>query len=233
MGQLMPLYCQKTNNEKILKNLEQAIQDGYWVQLLPPYGDKELIATNFLPKGSGVVVASGGSSGGRQYCLQPSIHLDQSAADTGDWLQKEGIVPQNCLIFNPLPLYHVSGLMPWWRSKCWGAEHVPVSQLLHFVYDQINTLLSKFNTQPIRAKREENKQMDCKAFLNVLSIYEKLQLLTSTPQTIKDNKQEIEKISNDIQMYSTFDGISRKSCENMNQSIINEKVQATQSSLGR
>ncbi len=123
----MPLYCQKTDNEKILENLEQAIQEGYWVQLLPPYGDNELIATDFLPKGSGVVVASGGSSGGRQYCLQPSIHLDQSAADTGDWLQQEGIVPKNCLIFNPLPIHHVSGLMPWWRSKCWGAAHISVS----------------------------------------------------------------------------------------------------------
>ena len=75
--------------------------------------------------------------------------------------------------------------------------------------------------------------MDCKTFLNVLTSYEKLKLLTSTPQMIKDNKQEIEKISNDIQMYSTFDDISRKSCEIMDQSILNEKLQATESSLGR
>lgn len=75
--------------------------------------------------------------------------------------------------------------------------------------------------------------MDCKTFLDVLSSYEKLQSLTTTPKMIKDNKQEIEKISNEIQMYSTYDSISQTSCEKLDQTAIKQKVQSAKSSLGK
>ena len=31
--------------------------------------------------------------------------------------------PASTLLLNPLPLAHVSGLMPCWRARCWGAGH--------------------------------------------------------------------------------------------------------------
>jgi O-succinylbenzoic acid--CoA ligase len=34
-----------------------------------------------------------------------------------------GLDPAATLLLNPLPLAHVSGLMPWWRARCWGAGH--------------------------------------------------------------------------------------------------------------
>ena len=78
--------------------------------------------------------------------------------------------------------------------------------------------------------------MDCHTFLKVLDLYEQLQNLTKSPQMIASNHQKIEKLSNDIQMYSTFDGISKESCQSLDSSVletINQKVEATESSLGK
>ena len=112
---------------------------GGWVQLDGAAASPKVPVT-LLPDGPGVVISSGGSSGGRRRCLQPLIHLDRSAAATGTWLGSIGIDPSTCLVLNPLPMHHVSGLMPWWRSRCWGSTHVPLtpnllkqpSQLLAF-----------------------------------------------------------------------------------------------------
>jgi o-succinylbenzoate---CoA ligase len=73
--------------------------------------------------GPGVVLGSGGSSGGRRWCLQPLAHLQASATATGQWLGRLGLDPAACLHLNPLPLHHVSGLLPWVRAQQWGAAH--------------------------------------------------------------------------------------------------------------
>ena len=73
--------------------------------------------------GAAVLLGSGGSSGGRRWCLQPLAHLEASAAATAGWLRGQGIEPAACLHLNPLPLHHVSGLLPWLRARCWGASH--------------------------------------------------------------------------------------------------------------
>ena len=124
MSERLLLRCDPGALETCAQKLGSALQRGAWVQLQAPAGDQALIPASLLPDGPGVVLASGGSSGGRKHCLQPSDHLDQSAAATGEWLRRQGLSPHQCLILNPLPLHHVSGLMPWWRSRCWGAEHV-------------------------------------------------------------------------------------------------------------
>jgi len=71
--------------------------------------------------GPAVLLGSGGSSGGRRWCLQPLSHLQRAAEATGLWLQAIGLDPARCELFNPLPLHHVSGLMPLVRARCWGA----------------------------------------------------------------------------------------------------------------
>lgn len=77
--------------------------------------------------GPGVVLGSGGSRGGggagRRWCLLPLDRLQASAAATGQWLEGLGIDPAACLHLNPLPLHHVSGLLPWLRARQWGAAH--------------------------------------------------------------------------------------------------------------
>ena len=103
-----------------LERLEQGLAAGQWVSLAP---EADAAPFDQLPQGPGVVVRSGGSSGGSRCCAQPSLHLDRSAAATAHWLMGIGVDPASTLLLNPLPLAHVSGLMPWWRSRCWGAGH--------------------------------------------------------------------------------------------------------------
>ena len=100
--------------------LLQGFRDGRWMLLK----GAEALPQQLLPPGPGVLVSSGGSTGGRRICLQPLEHLDQSAAATAHWLHGLGLDPGEVLICNPLPMHHVSGLMPWWRSRCWGVPHL-------------------------------------------------------------------------------------------------------------
>jgi O-succinylbenzoic acid--CoA ligase len=74
------------------------------------------------PWGPAVVLGSGGSSSRRRWCLQPLAHLEASARATASWLEEQGIDPGRCLHLNPLPLAHVSGLLPLVRCRVWGAE---------------------------------------------------------------------------------------------------------------
>ena len=108
--------------------LLRGLDRGGWLPLSPPGQTQPMVPESLLPEGDGVLVASGGSSGGRQVCLQPWSHLDQSAAATASWLRGIGLEPSETLLLNPLPLHHVSGLMPWWRSRCWGAWHQMLSK---------------------------------------------------------------------------------------------------------
>ena len=106
------------------ERLEQGLAAGQWVPLSP---EAEAAPIDQLPPGPGVLVRSGGSSGGSRCCAQPSLHLDRSAAATAHWLTGIGLEPASTLLLNPLPHTHVSGLMPWWRAGCWGAGHQPLA----------------------------------------------------------------------------------------------------------
>ncbi len=123
MNKILNLECDARHAESCSRKLALAIEKNTWVQLLPKQGEQKVIPNNLIPRGGGVVISSGGSCGGPHQCLHPSTNLDQSAIATGHWLQKQGFNPKDSVIFNPLPLSHVSGLMPWWRSRLWGAEH--------------------------------------------------------------------------------------------------------------
>lgn len=82
----------------------------------------ELAAAGALDPGPAVLLGSGGSAGARRWCLQPLAHLQASARATGAWLEGLGLDPATCLHLNPLPLHHVSGLLPLVRCRIWGAE---------------------------------------------------------------------------------------------------------------
>ena len=109
------------------EHLLRAFDAGRWV----PLADAPLaLPQQLFPPGPGVVVRSGGSSGGCRWCLQPRHHLDDSAAATAIWLHDIGMDPQRSLVLNPLPMHHVSGLMPWWRARSWGVPHHRLSSEL-------------------------------------------------------------------------------------------------------
>ena len=76
-----------------------------------------------------VVVGSGGSRGQRRWCLQPLDHLQRAAQALVGWPggvcgPGPGTIPLVLAgLANPLPLHHVSGLMPPLRSQALGIPH--------------------------------------------------------------------------------------------------------------
>ena len=123
MSILEQLRCDPKLPSIAAEALLHALKRGNWVRLLG-HQDVLLEAPSALPAGNGLVLSTGGSSGGRQLCFQPSIHLDRSAAATGRWLQAIGLNASQVIVWNPLPFQHVSGLMPWWRAQQWNVAHV-------------------------------------------------------------------------------------------------------------
>lgn len=107
--------------------LEAAWSAGRAVGLAHP-ADRDALAAAIgsgaalAPWGAAAVLGSGGSSGGRRWCLQPLTHLQASADATATWLRAQGLDPAACLHLDPLPLHHVSGLLPLVRCRRWGAE---------------------------------------------------------------------------------------------------------------
>ena len=108
------LECSK----EILNNFEK----HNWVYLAPPK-DQIKFTPSTLPAGEGIVISSGGSIGGPNLCFQSIKNVTNSALATGKWLKEHGLNPKECIILNSLPLHHVSGFMPWWRHRIWGAQH--------------------------------------------------------------------------------------------------------------
>ncbi len=129
MSSLEQLRCDPGDPSAAAEALLPALERGNWVRLLGPQDDS-LEVPKDLPAGPGLVLSTGGSSGGRQLCLQPSIHLDRSAAATGRWLHAFGLNASQVIVWNPLPFQHVSGLMPWWRAQQWNVAHVWLSPAL-------------------------------------------------------------------------------------------------------
>ncbi len=76
-----------------------------------------------------VVVGSGGSQGQRHWCLQTLDHLQRAAQALVGWLAGVNSPGDRSLplslagLANPLPLHHISGLMPPLRSQALGIPH--------------------------------------------------------------------------------------------------------------
>ena len=127
MGSLRILRCDPAQPGQAAATLEADLHDRVWVHLLGSAAQPEpqVLEPDVLnwPSGPGLVLSTGGSSGGRQLCLHPSSNLDRSAQACGMWLETIGLEPASTLVWNPLPFQHVSGLMPWWRARLWSAAH--------------------------------------------------------------------------------------------------------------
>lgn len=115
--------CDPLSPAKAAAAVQQGLARSRWVQMIGPGQARDAPQETLLPEGAGVLLSGGGSSGERRLCLHPVSHLDRSAAATAAWLQAIDIQADRVLLLNPLPLHHVSGLMPWWRSRCWGTDH--------------------------------------------------------------------------------------------------------------
>ena len=104
-------------------------EEALLAQALPPVWPPAAAGAS-TPLAPAVVLGTGGSSGARRWCVQPLAHLQASVDGCGAWLRGLGFDPAHCQLFNPLPLHHISGLMPLLRSAGWGAEHRMLSPAL-------------------------------------------------------------------------------------------------------
>ena len=134
MTSAVAVLCDPLSPEDTAIRLQAALGKGQWVRLLgrDPSADRGSVPPEAVqwpeavgwPEGPGLVLSSGGSTGGRSFCLHPVGNLERSAQATAHWLRCISIDPTTALVWNPLPFHHVSGLMPWWRACQWGAAHV-------------------------------------------------------------------------------------------------------------
>jgi O-succinylbenzoic acid--CoA ligase len=104
--------------------LGRALDDGA-VIALPAPGEEAALAAALAPQappGPAVVLGSGGSAGGRRWVQLGVAGLEAAADALGQWLLEDGVDPGTCLWLDPLPLHHVSGLMPWLRARRLGGR---------------------------------------------------------------------------------------------------------------
>ena len=131
MNKISIIRWDSQNAEKCYSRILKGIKEGSWIELLSPSSKESNLSGIELPKGPGFLIKGGGTAGGGYKCLQPCSNLTQSAIATGSWLKEQAINPEKCTLINTLPINHVSGLMPWWRSRVWGAKYnwIPPSLL--------------------------------------------------------------------------------------------------------
>ena len=90
------------------------------------YEDNDLL-DSITENGPAIILNSSGSSGKPRRCFHHLNNLKLSATTSGQWLIEQGFELQNCLILNTLPLNHISGLMPIFRSQTWGCDCINIS----------------------------------------------------------------------------------------------------------
>ena len=74
----------------------------------------------------GVIINSSGSKNMPKHCYHSLANLNQSANYCGKWLEEQNFDLSNTIIFNTLPLSHISGFMPLWRSKVWECQYINI-----------------------------------------------------------------------------------------------------------
>ena len=119
------------NNEKeSVKKILENINEKKIIYIKNKSYKTEETLENIDATGPGIILNSSGSVGEPRKCFHNLENLNASAKASGIWLEKQGFKLQNCQIFNTLPLNHISGLMPLFRSQIWCCEHINISPKL-------------------------------------------------------------------------------------------------------
>ena len=112
------------SSELILKYLKK----GKLIQIKSKYfiSNNQLSLLNL--RKPGIILNSSGSQNMPKHCYHSISNLNQSANYCRIWLEDQGFDLSNIIIFNTLPLSHISGFMPLWRSKVWECEYINISR---------------------------------------------------------------------------------------------------------
>ena len=122
INEIIVEYNEELSSELILQYLKERkviqIRSKFYIS-------NPLSSKNF--ENPGVIINSSGSKNMPKHCYHSIANLNQSAKYCGKWLEEQDFDLSNIIIFNTLPLSHISGFMPLWRSKIWDCEYINIS----------------------------------------------------------------------------------------------------------
>ncbi len=123
INEIIVEYNEELSSELILQYLKErkVIQIKSKFYISNPLSSKNL-------ENPGVIINSSGSKNMPKHCYHSIANLNQSANYCGKWLEEQAFDLSNIIIFNTLPLSHISGFMPLWRSKIWECEYINISR---------------------------------------------------------------------------------------------------------
>jgi len=117
----------ENNETQSVKKIIEKIRENKIIYVKNKFYKNEDVLDSINANGPAIILNSSGSSGKPKQCFHHLDNLKLSAATSGQWLIEQGFELKNCLILNTLPLNHISGLMPIFRSQTWGCDCINIS----------------------------------------------------------------------------------------------------------
>ena len=146
----------KNNEEKSSKLILELLYLKKIIFISNKYEETKNLLNEINYEKSAIIIKSSGSKNRPKFCLHTINNLNKSASSSGIWLEEQGFILKNCLIFNTLPFYHISGVMPLWRSKVWACD-----------YERVGPNLLK-NTKELYEKTISNELINNKHLITSL-----------------------------------------------------------------
>jgi len=117
----------ENNETQSVEKIIEKIRENKIIYVKNKFYEDEDVLDSITENGPAIILNSSGSSGKPRQCFHHLDNIKLSAATSGQWLIEQGFELQNCLILNTLPLNHISGLMPIFRSQTWGCDYINIS----------------------------------------------------------------------------------------------------------
>ncbi len=117
----------ENNETQSVEKILEKIRENKIIYVKNKFYEDEDVLDSITENGPAIILNSSGSSGKPRQCFHHLDNIKLSAATSGQWLIEQGFELQNCLILNTLPLNHISGLMPIFRSQTWGCDYINIS----------------------------------------------------------------------------------------------------------
>jgi len=117
----------ENNETQSVEKIIEKIRENKIIYIKNKFYEDEDVLDSITENGPAIILNSSGSSGKPRQCFHHIDNLQLSAITSGKWLIEQGFELQKCLILNTLPLNHISGLMPIFRSQTWGCDCINIS----------------------------------------------------------------------------------------------------------